>query len=51
MEVGVGVARKIVVDSQIDTLDVDTTAEDIGGYTDTLLEVLEGLVALDTRWP
>ena len=48
MEIGVGVARKIVVDGQVDTLNVDTTAEDVGGNTDTLLEVLEGLVALDT---
>jgi len=48
MEVGVGVAGQIVVDGQVDTLNVDTTAEDIGSNADTLLEVLERLVALDT---
>ncbi len=49
MEVGVGITREIIVDGQIDTLDIDTTAEDVGGDTDTLLEVLECFVALDTE--
>ena len=48
MEVGVSVAREIVVDGQVDTLNVNTTAKDVGSNTNTLLEVLEGLVALDT---
>lgn len=45
VQVRVGVSRQIVVDSQVDTLDVDTAAEDVGGDTDTLIEVLELLVA------
>ena len=48
MEVGVGIHGHVVVDGQIDTLDVDTTTEDVCGDTDTLVEVLEFLVALNT---
>lgn len=48
VEVRVGISRQIVVDSQVDTLDVDTTTEDVGGDTDTLVELLELLVAADT---
>ncbi len=48
MEVGVGVTGKIVVDGQVNPLNIDTTSKNIGGDTDTLLEVLERLVALDT---
>lgn len=48
VKVAVSIAGKIVVDGQVDTLNVDTTAEDVGGDTDTLLELLELLVALDT---
>ena len=48
MEVGVGVTGKIVVNGQVNPLNIDTTAKNIGGDTDTLLEVLERLVALDT---
>lgn len=48
VEVGIGIRGEIVVDGQVDTLDIDTTAEDVGGDTDTLVELLELLVALDT---
>lgn len=47
MEVAVGVGGQVVVDGKVDALDVDTTAEDVGGDTDALLEVLELLVTLD----
>jgi hypothetical protein len=50
MKVGVGIARKIVVDGKVDTLDIDTTTEDVGSDTDTLVELFELLVALDTGW-
>ena len=50
VEVGVGIGGEIVVDSQVDTLDIDTTAEDISGDTDALVELLKLLVALDTMW-
>jgi hypothetical protein len=48
MEVRVGLVGHVVVDSHVDALNVDTTAENVGGYTDTRLELLELLVALDT---
>jgi hypothetical protein len=47
MKIGVGVLGEIVVDGQVDLLDIDTTTEDIGSNADTLVEVLELLVALD----
>lgn len=48
MEVGIGVLGQIVIDSQVDLLNIDTTTEDISGNADALVEVLELLVALDT---
>jgi hypothetical protein len=48
VEVGVGLIGHVVVDSDVDALDVDTTTEDVSGDTDTGLELLELLVALDT---
>jgi hypothetical protein len=50
MKVGIGIARKIVVDGKVDTLDIDTTTEDVGSDTDALVELFELLVALDTGW-
>lgn len=50
MQVGVGVGGEIVIDGKVDALDINTTAKDISGNTDTLVELLELLVALDTRW-
>ena len=48
MKVAVRVRRAIVVDDNIDTLDIDTTTEKVGGNQDTLLERLEGGVPRDT---
>ena len=48
MEVRVGVSWQVVVDGQVDTLDIDSTTEYVGCDTDTLVELLELLVALDT---
>jgi hypothetical protein len=48
VKVRVGIAGKIVVDGKVDTLDIDTTTKDVGSDTDTLVELLELLVALDT---
>ena len=48
MEVRVGVGGKIVVDGKVDALNIDTTPEDVGGNTDTLVELLELLVTSDT---
>ena len=48
VQVRVGVGRQVVVDGQVDTLDINTTTEDIGGDTDTLVKFFEFLVAFDT---
>jgi hypothetical protein len=48
VEVGISISREIVVDGQVDALDVDTTAEDISGDTDALVELFELFVAFDT---
>jgi hypothetical protein len=48
MKVGVGLVRHVVVDGDVDALNIDTTSKDVGGDTDTSLELLELFVALDT---
>ena len=48
VQVRAGISRQIVVDSQVDTLNVDTTTEDVGGDADSLLKSLELLETLDT---
>ena len=48
MEELVGIIREIVVDDNVDTLDIDTTAEQISRHEDTGVEVLEGLVLGNT---
>lgn len=49
MQIRIGISRQVVVDSQVDTLNINTTTENIGGNTDTLVEFLELLVAFDTE--
>lgn len=48
MQVTVRIRRRVVVDDNVHALDVNATAEDICRYQYTLLEVFEGLVAVDT---
>ena len=48
MQVAICITRSIVVDDDIDSLDVNATAEDVSGDKDTLLEVLELRVTCDT---
>lgn len=48
MEVRVSIIRHVVVDGKVYALDIDTTAKDVGGNADTLVELLEFLVAFDT---
>lgn len=48
VEVGIGISGHVVVDSEVDPLDIDTTAENVGGHADTLVELLELFVSLDT---
>mmetsp|Transcript_125271 Transcript_125271/g.400431 ORF Transcript_125271/g.400431 Transcript_125271/m.400431 type:complete len:293 (-) Transcript_125271:886-1764(-) len=45
VEVRVAVRRHVVIDHNVDPLDVDATAEQVGGDHDSLLELLELLVA------
>jgi hypothetical protein len=47
MEIGVGISRQVVVNSQVDTLDVNATTKDVGSDTDALIEFLELLVPPD----
>jgi hypothetical protein len=51
VKVRVSIGWEIVVDGKVDTLDINTTTEDIGGHADSLVELLELLVALDTILP
>lgn len=48
VKIGVGIGRQIIVDGQVDTLNINTTTEDISGNANTLVELLELLVTLDT---
>lgn len=48
VEVRVGLVGHVVVDSDVNTLDIDTTTKDVSRHTDTGLEVLELLVTLNT---
>jgi hypothetical protein len=49
MKIRVGISRQVVVDSQVDTFDINTTTKDIGGNADTLVELLEFFVPADTK--
>lgn len=46
MEVSVGGLGHVVVDDNVDTLNIHTTAKQIRGNQNALLEVLEVVVAL-----
>lgn len=48
MEIAVSLAGRIVVYHNVDSLNVDTTPEDVGGNQDTLFKVLERLVSVDS---
>jgi len=48
VKIRVGIGRQIVVDSQVDPLNINTTTEDVGGDADTLVELLELLIPADT---
>jgi len=49
VEVGVGTLAHVVVDNDVDTLDINTAAKDVGRHHDAGLKVLELAVALDTE--
>jgi hypothetical protein len=48
MEIRVGIARKIIVDSKIDTLNVNATTENVSSDADALIELFKLLVPLNT---
>ena len=50
VEIRISFLRHVIVDSNVDTLDVNTTTEDVGSHTDALVEVLELLVAANSRY-
>lgn len=47
VKIAVCICWQVVVDSEVDSLNVNATTEDVGGDTDALLELLELLVTLD----
>ena len=49
MEVGVSAVRHVVVEHNIDLLNIDASAEDLGGDQDAVLERLESLVDFDSE--
>lgn len=49
VQVGVRIRRHVVVNGKVDTFNIDTTSENIGSDTDTLVELLELLVTFNTR--
>jgi len=48
VQIRVRIGGEIIVDSKVDTLDIDTTSKNVGSDTDTLVKFLEFLVAADT---
>lgn len=48
VKVGVGVTGHIVVEYDVDFLDINTTAENLCGDKNTMLEFLEAIVDLDS---
>ena len=48
MKVAVGIRRTVVIDDDVDTLNIDTTTEDISGDEDAFLKRLESGVTGDT---
>ena len=49
MKVGVGIHRHVEVKHDVDLLDVDTTAKQLGCYEDTVSKLLETLVDLKSK--
>lgn len=50
MQVTVRIRRAVVVHHNIDTFDINTTAENISGHKDALLEGFEGSISIDTEF-
>lgn len=48
MEIGIRLRRHVVVDDNVYSLNVDSTTEDFSGNHDSLVEILETLVSVDS---
>ncbi len=48
MEIGVWILWHIIVEDYVDLLDIDTSTEDVGWDHDSVLELLEFIVSLDS---
>ena len=48
MQVGVRVFGHVIIEHDVDLLNVDTSAKDLSGDQDTVLEGLESFVDLDS---
>jgi len=48
MQVAVRLLRHVVVKDDVDLLNIDTTAENLGSNQDTVLKLFEALVNLDS---
>jgi hypothetical protein len=49
MEITIRSIRHVIIYDNIDSFDIDSSAKNVGGNTDSLVEVFETLVASDTR--
>jgi len=49
MQVGVSVPRHVKVEHNVDFLDVDSATENLSGYQNAVLELLEAIVDLDSE--
>ena len=50
MQISIRVFRHIIVEDDVHALDVHSTAEQIGRYEKTLVEIFELLIALEALW-
>lgn len=48
VKIRVGIRRKIVIDGEVDTFDIDTTTEHVGGNADALVELFEFFIPFNT---
>jgi len=48
VEIGVSLSREVVVDNQVDSLNIDTSAEKIGGHQQSGSVGLEEVIVLDS---
>jgi hypothetical protein len=49
VEVSVRAIRHVIVDDDVDSFNVDTSAEDVSGDHNSLLEVLEYFIAFNSN--